>query len=87
MNITDLENKTTANLESIRTGIKVITWVLIGILIPLFAITIHGLLTKENSSVHLALLVVVISCSIILPTQFKNMKKIKVELDKRCKSA
>jgi len=83
MNISDLENKTTAALESLFIGFKTITWVLIVILIPLFAMTIYGLLTQENSSVHIALLVVAISCSIILPTQISNMRKIKTELNKR----
>jgi len=86
MNITDVEHKTTASLRSMLTGIKVTIWILIGALIPLFAFTTYGLLTRENSSLDIALLVIAISCGLTLPTQFKNMRKIKVELDKRFKS-
>ncbi len=82
MKNTDLKSKTTENLEAELKGIKIITWALIGILIPLFSLTIYGLITNKSST-DLPLLVVAISCSAILPLQFINMKKIKTELNAR----
>jgi hypothetical protein len=78
----ELKNKTTEKLESELKGIKIITWLLIGILIPLFSVTILGLISSKNSS-DLPILVVAISCSAILPLQFNTIKKIKIELASR----
>ncbi|TPN86900.1 hypothetical protein [Aquimarina algicola] len=79
----DLKNKTTEKLESELKRLKTIIGALIGVLILLFAVTIYGLLTKENKSTFIALIAVAISCSAILPMQFNNMKKIKTELNIR----
>ena len=79
----DLKNKTTEKLESELKGIKVITGALIGVLTVLFAVIIYGIMTKENKSTFIALIAVAISCSAIIPLQFSNMKKIKLELNTR----
>ncbi|MEX0980984.1 MAG: hypothetical protein WD577_07460 [Bacteroidales bacterium] len=83
MKNTDLNNKTTEKLQSELKTIKTVTGALIGVLIVLFAVTIYGLLTKENNSTFIALIAVGISLSAILPLQFGNMKKIKTELNTR----
>jgi hypothetical protein len=82
MKNTDLKNKTTEKLESELKGIKISSWILIGILIPLFALTIYGLITDKSSS-DLSLLVIAFSCIAIILSQFSNMKKIKAELNSR----
>ena len=82
MKNTDLKNKTTEKLESELTAVKIISGALIVVLVPLFALTIYGMISNKNSS-NLPLLVVAISCSAILPIQFSNMKKIKTELNRR----
>jgi hypothetical protein len=79
----DLKSKTSEKLESELQVIKVITGALIGVLSVLFAVTIYGLLTKEDNATFIALIVVAISCSAILPLQFNSMKKIKTELELR----
>lgn len=76
----DLKNKTSEKLESERKAIKIITGFLIGALIFLFAITIYGLITKENKATFIALIAVAFSCSAIFPWQFSSMNKIKSEL-------
>jgi len=82
MKNTDLKNKTTEKLESELTAVKIISGALIVVLVPLFALTIYGMISNKNSS-NLPLLVVAISCSAILPIQFSNMKKIKTELNRK----
>lgn len=79
----DLKNETTEKLKSELKKIKAITGVLAGILTLLFAITIYGLITSENKTTFISLIAVAISCSVILPSQFSNMKKIKTELTAR----
>ena len=82
MKNSDLKNKTTKKLESELKGIKISSWALIGIVTALFAVTIYGFITDKSSS-SLPQLVVAISCSAILPSQFNNIKKIKSELNLR----
>ena len=79
----DLKEKTTETLEADLKKLKAVSGMLIGILIVLFAVTIYGLLTKENNSSFIALIAVGISCSAMLPIQFKNIKDIKNELASR----
>lgn len=79
----ELKNKSDEKLESELKKTKLINGALIGILIPLFALTIYGLVTAENKSTNIALLAVAISCSAILPMQFALIKKIKTELASR----
>ena len=78
-----MKNKSTEQLKTNLNLIKGITIVLIFAITLLFGITIYGLLMKENKSTFIALLTVGISCSVILPLQFINMKKIKQELNSR----
>ncbi len=79
----DLKSKSYENLETELKTIKTITGALIGVLIVLFAVTIYGLITKEDNTTFIALMAVAISCSAILPVQFSSMKKIKTELKLR----
>jgi len=79
----DLKSKTSEKLESDLKSTKVITGALIGVLSVLFAVTIYGLIMKENNQTFIALIAVAISCSAILPLQFSSMKKIKAELELR----
>lgn len=79
----DLKNKTTENLKGDLKTLKVITGALIGVLLPLFAITIYGIFAKEDNTTFIALMAVAISCSAIIPIQFSSIKKIKNELELR----
>lgn len=79
----ELKNKSDEKLESELRQTKIISGALIGILIPLFALTIYGLVTDEDKSTNLGLLAVAFSCSLILPIQFSSIKKIKIELESR----
>lgn len=79
----DFKNKTTEKLESELKAIKGITGGLIGILSLLFISSIYGLIAAEKNSIFIALIAVAISLSAILPIQFVNMKKIKIELNSR----
>lgn len=79
----DFKNKTTEKLEGELKAIKIIASMLFGVLALLLITSIYGLITQENKSTFIALLVVAISLSAILPLQFINMKKIKDELELR----
>lgn len=79
----DLNKKTTEQLQSELKTINTVTGALIGVLFVLFAVVIYGLLTNENKSIFIALIAVGVSCSVILPLQFSNIKKIKTELNLR----
>lgn len=79
----DLKSKTNAQLENELKAIKAVTGVLIGVLLLLFAVTIYGLLTKENKTTFIALIAVGVSCGAIVPLQYVQMKKIKSELRSR----
>jgi len=79
----ELKNETDEKLKSELKKTKMISGALIGVLIPLFALTIYGLVTAKNKSTNIALLAVAISCSGILPMQFDSIKKIKRELASR----
>lgn len=77
------KNKTTVQLVSTLYLVKFITAALIFVVTLLLAITIYGMLTKENTSIFIALFAVAISCSAILPIQFISIRKIKTELKSR----
>ena len=79
----NLESKTTEQLHSAFNATKIISYALIGVLSLLLAVTLYGLLTKEDNSFYIALMVVPLSCSAILPLQFSSMKKIKKEIISR----
>ena len=82
MKTEDLKQKTTEKLESELKGNKIIAWALIGVLIPLFAVTLYGLISNKSSS-DLPLLVVAILCGAYLPILLNTIKKIKKELNSR----
>ena len=79
----DFKNKSTERLNSELKTLKMITGALIGVLTVLFAVTIYGLLTKENNSTFIALIAVPFSLSAIILLNFGIMKKINKELDSR----
>jgi len=83
MKYTELDKQTTEKLESELKKIKSITIVLIGILILLLLLIIFGLLFKDKNSTFIPLIAVLVSCSLSVPFQFINMKKIKTELHAR----
>ena len=79
----DLKEKTTETLEADLKKLKAVSGMLIGVLIVLFAVTIYGLIAVEDKSTFIATTAVGISCSAMLPLQFKNIKDIKNELASR----
>lgn len=79
----ELESKPTEKLRGELKGIQMITGALMVVLTLLFAVNIYGFLTKEENATFIALTVVAVSCSAILPLQFISMKKIKTELRSR----
>jgi len=79
----DLKNKQTHKLESELKGNKIVASALSGILILLFIISIYGIIMREDKLIYISLLIVGISCSVILFSQFSSMKKIQEELKSR----
>lgn len=79
----ELESKPTEKLRGELKALQIITGVLVGVLTLLFAVNIYGLIMKEENATFIALTVVAVSCSAILPLQFISMKKIKAELKSR----
>lgn len=78
-----LNEKTTEKLEGDLRGLKIINGALIGVLGVLFIVCIYGLMKKNDNGVFSALIVVPIALSAIIPLNFRNMKKIKEELESR----
>lgn len=79
----DLKSKPTEKLESQLKMIKIVTGMLTGVLIVLYAVIFYGLIMKDDKSTFTALLAVAISCSATIPIQLSSMKKIKSELASR----
>lgn len=79
----ELSEKTTEKLQKELESLKMVTGMLIGVLIVLFAVIIFGFLTQKDKGVSIGLLVVGFSCSAVLPMQFNNIKKIKKEIASR----
>ena len=79
----DLKDKTTEKLNGELKGLKMINGALIGVLSLLFIVCVYGLITKEDSSTFMALIVVPLALSAIIPLNYGNMKKIKKELELR----
>jgi len=79
----DLKDKTTEKLNGELKGLKMINGALIGVLSLLFIVCVYGLITKEDSSTFMALIVVPLALSVIIPLNYGNMKKIKKELELR----
>ena len=78
-----MTNKTIEQLRSNLRVNKTISITLVIVLTLFTAISIHGLITKENTSTFIALLAVACSCWSFLPIPFYAMKKIKAELKLR----
>jgi len=83
MENTDLKNKTTEKLQSTLNMVKAITGVLVVVVSILTAVSIYGLIAKENTSTFIALLAVALSSLSIVLLQFTSIKKIKAELNLR----
>lgn len=79
----DLKDKTTEKLNGELKGLKMINGALIGVLSLLFIVCVYGLITKEDNSTFMALIVVPLALSAIIPLNYGNMKKIKNELELR----
>ena len=78
-----LEDKTTEQLEANLAAVKTITITLVVVLFLLSAVSIYGLIVKENKATFIALIAVALGCAGVLPLQFITMKKIKAELSSR----
>lgn len=79
----DLNNKTIEQLQSNLRVKKAISILLVIALVLFTAITIFGLITKEDTAIFIALFAVACSCWSFLPISFYTMKKIKTELKLR----
>lgn len=79
----DFSGKSTKELKDTLKVLKTVAYCLATVVLLLLSIVIYGLLFKENSETFLALLVVGLSCSTILPLQFSSMKNIKDEINSR----
>ncbi|WP_158974246.1 hypothetical protein [Cellulophaga sp. L1A9] len=77
-------NLTEKNLEKLRgelKDLKVITGALIGVLGVLFLFCVYGLMTNEDNTFFISMIVVPIALSAIIPLNYGKMKKIKMELE------
>ncbi len=79
----DMKNKTTEQLQSNIIINKAIAIALVIVLTLLTAISIYGLIAKEDTSTFIALLAVVCTSWGFLPIPFMSIKKIKSELKLR----
>ncbi|MFS4466192.1 hypothetical protein [Maribacter sp. 2210JD10-5] len=79
----ELKSKTVKELKSEIKKLKAISGAVLGISLVLAAVTIYNMITKEDTSTDMALLVVAIACSASIPVQFSSIKKIKTELASR----
>ena len=83
MKTTHFKNKTTVQLQSRLNVNKTITIVLIIVLTLFTAISIYGLIAKDDVSTFIALFAVACTSWSFLPVPFDTMKKIKTELKLR----
>ena len=79
----DLKNKTTEQLQSKLSVHKAISIALVIVLTLFTAISIYGLIAKDNISTFIALFAVACTSWSFLPLPFDSMKKIKTELKLR----
>lgn len=79
----ELKDKTKEKLMAELQGLKIVNGALKAVLGLLFIVCIYGLLTKEDNSTFVALIVVPMALSAIIPMNYGNIKKIKKELDLR----
>ena len=78
-----MKNKTTEKLIGEMKMLKIISYALIIVITLLLSISIYGLLTKDDTSVYIPLIVVGISCGAMIPIQLININKIKKEIASR----
>lgn len=81
----NIKEKSSSKLKSELKDLTNVTRVLIGVLILLVLANLYGLIMKDNNTTFIAGIAVAIALSAILPTQFKNIKEIKAELELRDK--
>ena len=79
----ELHEKTTEKLEGELRVLRMISGALIVVLSALLILCIYGLLKQHDNRVFSALIIVPIALSAIIPVNFRNMKKIKAELESR----
>lgn len=82
----NFKSKTSEKLESDLKISQTLTGVLAACLILLIAVNIYGLIFKDNNATFIAGMVIAISITALIPSQFSNMKKIKAELRLRKKN-
>ena len=79
----DFKDKTTEKLEAELKSLQKGTSVLLGLFLVLFVACSYAMFTKGDNSSNVALIVVPIALSSILPVNFGKIKKIKRELEAR----
>jgi|TARA_B110000914_G_scaffold59055_1_gene51237 membrane protein YdbS with pleckstrin-like domain len=77
------KNKTTQQLRTYLKLLKITSIALITVLTFLIGISIYGFMTKENKAPFIASFAIVMSCGIILLSEFVIMNQIKNELNVR----
>lgn len=78
-----LSEKTTAQLHSELKLTKAVTVALVIVLTLLFLVNLYGLLTKEDNSTFITLMIIPFALSPIVFINLSTMKKIKKELASR----
>lgn len=78
-----LSEKTTAQLHSELKLTKAVTVALVIVLTLLFLVNLYGLLTKEDNSTFITLMIIPFALSPIVFINLSTMKKIKKELTSR----
>ncbi|MBP1838853.1 hypothetical protein [Formosa algae] len=78
-----MKDKSTKKLNSELKIKKSATISLIIVLALLLCVCIYGLIAKENKSVFISLMIIPFSLSSIVFLNYRNMKKIKNELETR----
>ena len=81
----DLKNKNRSKLVAELQTYKILTYLIIGILILLIAVSVYGLMTKEDNTTFFSLLVIIICLSFCIPFNYSIIKKIKKEVELRGK--
>ncbi len=79
----DLKDKTTEKLKGELKEKKMLNGAFISVLSLLFIVCVYGLITKEDNSTFMALLVIPLALSTIISLNYGTMKKIKTELELR----
>lgn len=76
-------DKTQKELEENLNQLRIVNIAIIVVLSILCLICVYGLIVKDNDRVFISLLVIPIALSAVIPINFENIKKIKVELKSR----